>query len=89
MSEEFCICEEGCAGRNICFAWSSDRQWCSVCKKDIQREPDTEKEKQARKKFLTDCHSIDDIIVKSLSLKSEWQKYKESNSLAEEAVTGA
>ncbi len=76
MEQEFCTCKEGCNGRCICSCLSSDRHWCSICKKTIATKPDTEKDKKARKKFLLDCHSIDDIIVKSLSSETEWLKYK-------------
>lgn len=91
--EDYCICKRGSKGRNICFAWSSDRQWCSICKKDIYIKPDTEEKKQARKEFLADCHSQDDIIVKSLSSELDWQKYKaakpEEESPAELVIGGA
>ena len=39
-------------------------------------KPDTEEKKQARKKFLIDCHSQDDIIIKAFSSESEWREYK-------------
>lgn len=89
--EDFCICERGSKGRNICSCFSSDRHWCSICKKTIFMEPDTEEEKRKRKKFLSDCHSMDDIIIKSFLSESDWQKYKvaapEEGSLAG-ALTG-
>lgn len=75
--EDFCTCEKGSKDRSICSAFSSDRHWCSICKKTIFEEPETEEKRQARKEFLADCHSQDDIIVKSFSTELEWKKYKE------------
>ena len=80
--EDFCTCKKGCKGRCICTGFVSDRHWCSICKKTIEMEPDTEEKKQARKEFLTDCYSQDDIIVKSFSSESEWQEYKKKKVVA-------
>lgn len=72
--EDYCTCKRGSKGRCICSSMSSDRFWCSICKKNLV--PETEEEKKKRKKFLRDCHSVDDAIVKSLSSPQEWLEYK-------------
>lgn len=74
--EDFCTCKKGTKGRNICSCFSSDRHWCSICKKTILMKPDTEEEKQKRKEFLKDCHCRSDIIIKSVSSELDWQEYK-------------
>ena len=77
MAEDFCTCKPGSKGRCICTGAISDNHWCSLCKKTIEIEPDTEEQKLARKKFLLDCNSVDDIILKSFLSESEWWKCKE------------
>lgn len=77
--EDFCACKKGTKNRDIYYAWSSDRRWCSICKKDLV--PDTEDVKKKRKKFLSDCHSIDDIVMKSFLPNQEWLDYKKKKAL--------
>ncbi len=72
--EDYCTCKTGIKNRCICSGMSSDRLWCSICKKDLV--PDTEEEKKKRKIFLNDCHSQDDIIIKSFMSVQEWLDYK-------------
>ncbi len=74
QTKEFCTCKNGRKGRCIYYASSSDRHWCSICKKDLV--PESEEEKKKRKKFMIDCHSVDDVILKTFLPKSEWQEYK-------------
>ena len=72
--EDYCTCKRDSKNRCTCSGMSSDRRWCSICKKTLV--PSTEEEKKERKKFLSDCHSQDDIILKSFMSAQEWLNYK-------------